>query len=137
MARRHGTQTRKTTHQILVRLGPVLAAAITSAASAAEMRAPAWIRIQLAKILATDAGAEVPTAHSERRRAPAPAHVLEVHRLREVVAELGGAMTVAAVQTREQGLPVLHQEIEALIPGIKKTARELDALKRALDEEVA
>jgi hypothetical protein len=58
--------------------------------------------------------------------------VLELAHLREVVAELGGALVHAAVAARKDGRAVEHEEIEALIPSIKSAALELDKLKEKL-----
>ena len=134
MPGQRGTERRKTESQVLVRLTAELGAAVDAAAEQSDLTPPAWIRARVAETLA----ATPETAHPvtrQRRRAPAPEHVLAIHHLRELVAELGGAMTAAALDTRKQGLPILHDEIEALLPRVKAAVGELDALKQALDEE--
>ncbi len=132
MPGRRGTERRATTEQVLVRLSADMAAALDMAADQDGLSVPAWIRTRLAQALELMPETALPL--TVPRRAPAPEHILQIARLREVIAELGGAMTVAAVQTREQGFPVLHADIEAVLPGVKIAVRELDRLKRALDD---
>ena len=134
MSGRRGSERRRTEGQVLVRLTAELGAAVDAAAEQAALTPPAWIRARIAEALA----AAPETAHPvtrQRRRAPASEHVLALHHLRELVAELGGAMKIAALDTRRQGLPILHSEIEALLPQVKAAVAEFDALKRVLDEE--
>lgn len=61
-----------------------------------------------------------------------PQDILEIAHLREVVADLGGALVKAAIAPREDGRPAEHAAIEALIPGIKAAVRDLDRLKEKL-----
>jgi hypothetical protein len=65
-------------------------------------------------------------------RAIPPAAILEIAHLREVVAELGGALVQAAIAARQDGRPAEHEEIEGLIPCIKAAVCDLDRLKAKL-----
>ena len=134
MPGQRGSERRKTVAQVLVRLPAELDDALATAAAAAGLTPPAYVRSLIARDIGADPADALPTPKRKGRARLAAADVLAVNDLREVVAELGGAMTAAAIDTREQGLPVLHAEIEALIPGIKAAARDLIALKQALEE---
>lgn len=65
-------------------------------------------------------------------RAQPPEIILEIARLREVVAELGGSMIQAAVAAGKDGRIVEHERIEELLPPIKSIVAELDVVKGKL-----
>lgn len=128
-----GSERRRMPREVLVRLTDALAATTEANAALAGLTPPAWIRSLVAAAGGAPAAEAVPTPRRRGRPHLASADVLAVDHLREVVAELGGALTVAAVDTREQGLPILHHEVERLIPPIKSAARDLLALKQTLE----
>ncbi|OYV26118.1 MAG: hypothetical protein B7X08_03065 [Acidocella sp. 20-63-7] len=109
----------------MVRLTPEQQSAVLSYAVADQISAATWLRHLIADELGVSSGPVTTWAHP-------PELVLEVAYLREVVAELGGAMVQAAVVTRRDGRAVEHEEIEALIPRIKSAALELDRIKEKL-----
>lgn len=117
--------------QVYARLPAATAARIAALAAAEGVTGAAWVRRVLVQAAGADPLDAVPVPARCPVPPPLPAHVLEVARLREYVAELSGAMVRAAVKTRTDGAAELHAEIEALIPAVKKTVRDLDALKRA------
>ena len=100
-------------------------AAVVRHALVGQVSKATWLRRLIADALEIDPGPVV-------IRAQAPELVLEVAHLREVVAELGGAMVQAAVAARKDGRAVERAEIEALIPSIKAAALELDKVKEKL-----
>ena len=120
-----GSEKRRLTGEVLVRMTAEQQAAVERCALAARMTRATWLRRLIADALEIDPGPVV-------IRAQAPELVLEVANLREVVAELGGALVQAAVAARKDGRAAEHAEIEALIPSIKSAALELDKLKEKL-----
>ena len=131
MPGQRGTERRRLSGQVVVRLAPATAARVAARATAAGLTQAAWIRHQLVGLLGTDPVEVVPERARRAPRAPAPAHVLEVARLREVVAELSGALVQAAIRSREGGHLDTHAIIEATLPDVRRVVRELDALKQA------
>ncbi|MGP8025417.1 MAG: hypothetical protein ACLPJJ_01675 [Acidocella sp.] len=122
---RSGSEKRKLTGQVLVRLTAEQQAAVATYAVAEQVSAATWLRRLIADALGISPG-PVTT------RGQAPELVLEVAHLREVVAELCGALVQAAVASRKDGRPAEHAAIEALIPSIKSAVLELDKLKEKL-----
>ena len=122
---RRGTEKRRLNHQVLVRLTDDQQRDVAIRARAAQLTLASWLRVTIADAIAVDPGPRT-------TRAIAPELVLEVAHLREVVAELGGAMVQATVAARKDGRAVEHAEIEALIPSIKAAALELDKVKEKL-----
>ncbi|MDE8346704.1 MAG: hypothetical protein POH28_11115 [Acidocella sp.] len=100
-------------------------AAVLRYASADQVSAATWLRHLIADALNISRGPVTTWAHP-------PELVLEVSFLREVVAELGGALVQAVVVARKDGRVVEHEEIEALIPRIKSAALALDKIKEKL-----
>lgn len=122
---RRGTENRKLPGQVLVRLTAEQHAAVASVAAGHQVSIATWVRWMIADALEIDPG-PVTT------RAVPPDIVLELARLHEVVAELGGALVQSSIAAREDGRPAEHDEIEALLPFIKAAADDLLLLKEAL-----
>jgi transposase-like protein len=120
-----GSEKRQITGKVLVRVTAEQQAAVARHALAEQVTMATWLRQLIADALDVDPGPVV-------IRAQAPELVLEVAHLREVVAELSGALVQAAVAARKDGRAVEHAEIEALIPRIKSAALELDKVKEKL-----
>ncbi|MHB0665643.1 hypothetical protein [Roseomonas mucosa] len=134
MARRSGTEKRRLSGgPVLVRLGAATRATVSDRAAAAGLTDAAWVRARLIEATDGDLTEAAPVQRLRPRRPPAAAHVIELAKLREVVAELAGAMVKAAVMTRADGAAQLHAEIEATLPAVRAAVRDLDTLKRALD----
>jgi len=123
-----GSETRAMGRQVSVRMDEALAARVRAVAERDGVTDAAAVRLIVTDALGLPEEAR-PTA---RGRSLPPKHVLELARLREVVAELTGALVQAAIRTREAGLPVLHADIEAALPGVRAAVRGLDALKLAI-----
>ena len=140
----HGPRTRPTsagapiprtrpalTGQLLVRMPAPVAAHVRSLAAADDITAAAWCR----RVVCAAAGAPPEDAVPVRAYRPplpvAPAHVVEIARLREHAAELCGALVRAAIRSREDDRPEAHAEIDALLPQVRAVVRDLDALKIA------
>ncbi len=125
---RQGSETRRMQRSAYVRLDAALADCVDAAAARRGLTSAAWLRGLAADALAADPA----QARLTRRRAPprpAPTeHVRALVALQEVVAELGGALVRTAVRTREGGHDFLHDEVEALIPGIKAASADLVGL---------
>jgi hypothetical protein len=121
----HGSEKRKLTGEVLVRLTAEQQAAVASYAVAEQVTAATWLRRLIADAIGVEPGPVT-------SRAIPPQGILEIAHLREVVAELGGALVQAAVAARKDGRAAEHAEIEALIPSIKSAALELDKLKEKL-----
>jgi hypothetical protein len=124
MARR-GSEKRRKPAQVLVRLTNEQWAAVAAHVEAAQVTTATWLRRIIVDAIGVEPG-PVTT------RAIAPQVILEIAQLREVVAELGGALVQAAVAARKDGRTAEHAEIEALIPSIKFAALEFDKLKEKL-----
>lgn len=127
-----GTERRRLSGQVLVRLPSGTAAAVVTRAAAAGLTEAAWIRCQLVDLLGADPADAVLVAARRPPRPPAPAHVLEVARLREAVAEMTGALVQAAIRSREGDRLDTHAAIEAVLPDVRRAVREFDAVKRVL-----
>ncbi len=124
MARR-GSEKRKLTGAVLVRLTAEQQAAVASYAVAEQVSTATWLRLLIADAIGVEPGPVT-------SRAIPPHGILEIAHLRAVVAELGGALVQAAIAARQDGRPAEHAAIEALIPGIKAAVRDLDRLKEKL-----
>lgn len=127
---RRGSETRRLPAQVLVRLTAEQQAAVAYYASSGRVSIAAFVRHMIADALDTAPG---PVSV----RAQAPDWILEVAHLREVVAELGGAMVQAAIAARQDNRPAEHEAIEALLPHIKSAVRDLDGLKEKIWPRVA
>jgi hypothetical protein len=103
------------------------AAAIRDHAIAEGLTDAAWCRQHIIQAASADPDDAVPS-----RRGPLPQHILEIVRLREVVAELTGALVMAARDTRLSGQHELHAAVETVLPDVRRAVRDLDRLKIAL-----
>ena len=112
MSRRRGTEKRRLAGQVLVRLTAEQQAAVERYALADQVSAATWVRCIIADAIDVDPGPVM-------TRAVPPHGILEIAHLREVVAELGGALVQAAIAARQDGRPAEHEAIEGLIPCIK------------------
>lgn len=128
---RHGTEKRAMNGQVYARVPASTASRIAALAAADGLTGAAWARRVLVAAAGSDPGDAIPVPARRAPKPPIPAHVLEVARLRESVAELAGAMVRAAVLARTEAATELHAEIEAILPGVRAAVRDLDALKRA------
>ena len=129
MPGQRGTEKRAMADQALVRLSPDLSALVSAAADAAGLTVPAWLR----GLAVAAVGADSSEVRPSKPRPGIPSDdVISIALLREVVAELSGAMVKAAIKTRIDGAESLHAEIEAAIPGIKAAVLDLDRLKAKL-----
>lgn len=127
---RRGTERRALTGQVLVRLPTALASRIAAAAEADGVTAAAWLRARAADAVGAAPGEAVPVRAYRRPRPPPPAAVVAVAQLREVVAELTGALVQAAIVSRAAGRDADHAAIEATIPSVRALVRDLDRVKR-------
>jgi len=118
--------------QILVRLPAAVAFRIAALAAAEGISGASWSRRHLVAAAAADPSDAVRIAARALPGRLAPAAILELVRLREVVAELSGSMTKAAVMVRRDGVAVLHAEIESILPSVKSAVLGLDALKKTV-----
>lgn len=118
--------------QVLVRLPAAVALRIAALAAAEGTSGASWSRRHLVAAAAADPSDVVRIAARALPSKLAPAAILELVRLREVVAELSGSMTKAAVMVRHDGVAVLHAEIESILHSVKSAVLDLDALKKAI-----
>jgi hypothetical protein len=131
-----GSETRRMASQVLVRLPAHVAAAVDAQAAAAGLTSAAWLRGLVVSSIGADQAEAVPVRRRRSPRQAPSALVQEVTRLREVVAELTGALVLAAGRTRERAMADLHDRVEAALPDAVRVVREIDRLKRALlDDE--
>jgi hypothetical protein len=122
---RSGTERRRLSGQVLVRLTHEQQKAVATRAQAAQVTAAAWLRLLIGDVLSVDPGPTV-------TRAAPSAFIIEVAHLREVLAEIGGALVQASIAAREEGRPAQHEQIEQLIPQVKAAVRDVDLLKAKL-----
>ncbi len=122
---------RTLTDALLVRMPAPVAAAVRSLAAAEAITAASWCRRHLAAAAGAPAESAAPVRAYRAPLPPVPAQVAEIARLREVVAELCGALVRAAIHSREDDRHATHAEIEAALPGVRAAVRDLDALKIA------
>jgi hypothetical protein len=132
MPGQRGTEKRLMAAQVLVRLPSGTANAVAARADADGLTASAWIRARLVDLVGTEPADAIPVPARRAPRPPAPAHVLEVARLRESVAEMTGALVQAAIRSREGGRMDTHAAIEDTLPAVRRAVRDLDALKLAM-----
>ncbi|SMF36678.1 hypothetical protein SAMN02982917_1873 [Azospirillum oryzae] len=135
MPGQRGSERRKMAGAVLVRLPADLAMRVANAAEEADLTAAAYLRRLAAEATRARPELAAPVRAYRKARPPAPQHVVEVVRLREAVGELAGGLVQAAVRTREAGHADLHAAVEAVLPGVRAAALDLDALKKALLEE--
>ncbi|MHB0699108.1 hypothetical protein [Roseomonas mucosa] len=132
MPGQRGTEKRRVDGgQVLVRLAPGTAGALTRAADGAGLTEAAWVRRQLVDLLGADPADAVPV---RGRRAPRPAptiEILELARLREAVGEAVGTLRQVAGLDRARGGARLS-EIDGALDRLIAAATELDATKRRL-----
>ena len=132
MPGQRGSERRRMEEQVLVRLSAGMAAIVQRGAKDTGLSKATWVRMQLAEQLGGDPEDVVPVRAQRAPRPPAAAHVVELAGLREVVAELAGALVQATIRSREGGRLDTHAAIEQVIPGVRKAVRDLDGLKRAM-----
>ena len=118
--------------QIYARLPIATANRIAALAAADSLTRAAWVRRVLVLAAGTDPADAVPVAARALPGAVAPAAILEMVRLREVVAKLSGALVETAILVRSDAAAVLHAEVEAVLPGVRQAVRDLDQLKKAV-----
>lgn len=128
MSGRRGTEMRRMSSAVLVRLPDDLAARLEAAARDRSLTAAAYLRA----LATADLEIVPPPVPVRRRRDPPSEAVLAVAYLRESVAETCGALVKAAVMARTDGAAVLHAEIEAVLPAIRQHALDLDRVKAML-----
>lgn len=118
MPGRRGSERRRLTDQVLVRMPPAMAAAVRAEAEAAGLSASAWIRQQIANdIQQPDAVHPTPPA---RRGRPAPTEaVVEVRRLQGVLGETCGATVQLTKALRETGHAGAHAEAERVLVALR------------------
>jgi hypothetical protein len=116
--------------QVLVRLPAAVAFRIAGLAAAEGVTGASWSRRHLVAAADADPSDAVPRPARALPRPVAPTSVLELVRLREVVAELSGALVKAAILARTDAAAVLHAEVEAVLPGVRQAVRDLDRLKK-------
>lgn len=124
MSGRRGTETRRLSRQILLRLDPAMHAAIDQAAAAADLSAAAWVRRQLVDVLDADPAAARPTA---RRSQDVPAEDLRVlAALTDAVARLNASVSAVRQVAVERGID--HAPIDRMLAGLGACRRELTAI---------
>jgi len=122
---RRGSEKRKLAGQVLVRLTEAQQQAVAAHAQAAQVTAASWLRLLIADAVSVDPGPRT-------TRAVPPEIVVEVTQMRELLAEIGGALVQATIAAREDGRHAEHQRIEALLPEVKAVVRDVDQLKERL-----
>ena len=130
-----GTERRRLSGQVLVRLPSGMAAAVTVRAATDGLTEAAWVRRQLVDFLGVGQADAVPVA---ARRPPRPvptADIIEVARLREAVGEAVGTLRQVAGLDRSRNGARLG-EIDAALDRLLAAAADLDAMKRRLLREV-
>jgi len=133
MPRQRGSEKRKLDGgQAQVRMTADLADRVAAAADRAGLSSSAWLRSLAVAAVGADPVDAVPTLRPTPPRPAPTVDVVEVARLREVVAELSGALVRVAVRTRAGGLDELHAAVEAVLPDVKSAVRGLDRLKAEL-----
>ncbi|WP_140887696.1 hypothetical protein [Muricoccus nepalensis] len=124
MPGQRGTERRQLSGQVLVRLPDGTHDALRAAAAAAGLTDAAWVRAQLVDALGTEAPDAVPIARYQPPKAPRPEWLADLDAARETAAELTGALVRAAAISRLAGDHASHADIEALIPGTRRAARD-------------
>lgn len=144
MAGRSGTDTRRMTGQVLVRLTPELAAVVHREADRYGISAATWIRGQIAKGAEKEVRTKeaiAPVRRHRMPRAPRPEWVLELDASRETLAEVNAALLQAAITAKEMGDGTTNVAIETLIPKVQKAGlRAVKAVSRVcrhIDKAVA
>lgn len=122
---RRGSENRAMSGQVLVRLSPALAVAVSGAALSADLSAAAWLRGRAAEAV----------GHSEEARPTGPVDAVpepflaELGRLARFVSRLNGAVTQMAMALRETGHPA-HGEAESVLAQLRPLRLQLtDALE--------
>jgi hypothetical protein len=119
---RRGSEKRRLTGQVLVRLTEAQQHAVAAHARTAQVTGASWLRLLIADAVSVDPGPRT-------TRATPPELILEIAKLREVLAEIGGALVQAAIACRQDGRPVEYDKIERLIPSVKAAVLDVDKVK--------
>jgi len=124
MARR-GSEKRKLSGQVLVRLTSDQNAAVFARAQAARVSTAAWLRKLIAKAVDVEPGPET-------RTVVAPEIVLEVAQLRCATGDIGDALFELGMTVRDQGYEAEYAAIWSLLNDVKSVVLDLDRIKEKL-----
>jgi hypothetical protein len=132
MPNQSGSEKRRMEMAVTVRMPEDLAVHCRDVAERAKLSVASWLRA-----LAVEATTNIEVHRRPSKPRPQlppapPGIILELAGLREVVAELGGALVQSAIAAREGGRLADHAEIEAVIPKVKRAVVDLDRLKEKL-----
>jgi hypothetical protein len=130
-----GTERRRLTGQVLVRLPADLAARLSAAAAAVEVSDAAHVRALLARELAADAAEAVPVRRARPPRAPRPDWLAQLDAAREVAAEINGTLRQIAGLSRAAGAPTGRYDdaADAARRAALELARRIGRVCRDLD----
>jgi hypothetical protein len=127
------SETRKLSEEVHIRLSVSLARALRSDAENLDLSDASMVRHVLTRQYKDIEFEDNITTHRYRKQNPNPSpDMVEIARLREVVAELGGTLRQIAGLSRKDGQHINHAEIENFLPRIKKTLDFLDDLKEVV-----
>lgn len=131
---RSGTESRRYTEQVLVRLPPDMKEAISALAAQRGVTEATWCRQQLRELVDC---ADLPPIREYKARKPSRAreadhverYIAEVGQLRELLGEIGGSLRQSIGLAQGGRGDGFSARVEAVLPGVKLAAAEAQALK--------
>jgi hypothetical protein len=127
------SENRKLSEEVHLRISIPLARALRSDAENMDLSDASMVRHLLTRHYKDIEFDDAITTKRYRKQNPTPSiDVIEIARLREVVAELGGTLRQIAGLSRKDGQYANHAEIENILPRIKQTIEFLDDLKEVV-----
>lgn len=126
------SEKRQLEKSLAVRLTPSVYNAVVREAERLEITSASVIRMMLDEKYSLD-NEHFPVVKAYAKRRPLPEQdVIELSRLREAVAELCGSLVYSSMKARVEGEERFHADLESIIPAVKQSVLELDALKRRI-----
>ena len=123
-----GSETRRLTSALFVRLDPKLRAFVDTAAASASTNGATWVRDLIADRQGNAAHAQQRPAIRRRPSSPRPPDdIAELSRLAADVARLNGAVVQLAKALRLTGSAVEHAELECVLADLRAAQRQLVA----------
>jgi hypothetical protein len=123
-----GSETRRLTSALFVRLDPALRAFVDAAAASTSTNGATWIRDLITDRQGNDARAQPRPAMRRRPSSTrSPDDIAALARLAAYVARLNGAVVQLAKSVRLTGSAVEHAELECVLADLRAAQRQLVA----------
>ena len=126
------SEKRRLKKQILLRLPDSIYASIIKESRAKNVSGATICRDVLVEKFGLNESEIVPIKWKKPPTPMQPNDVIELVKLRENLAEMCGALVQFSIKSRETNNIKTHNEIEKMLPDIRKTTLEIDKLKKKI-----